>query len=82
MAKLARAEVFDPAEIFPVHLIGKTVRSCYSMGVHEHSGKRRVRRRRTAAPPPTGRRPEWLLRFATITYHPWWLGSSSECRPG
>ena len=54
MARLACAEVFDPAEIVAVHLIGKTVRSCYSMGVDEPSGKRRVRRCRTAAPPPTG----------------------------
>ena len=27
MARLARAEIFDPAEIVAVHLIGKTVRS-------------------------------------------------------
>ena len=27
MARLARAEIFDPSEIVPVHLIGKTVRS-------------------------------------------------------
>ena len=33
MARLARAEIFDPAEIVAVHLIGKTVRSCYLMGV-------------------------------------------------
>ena len=26
MARLARAEIFDPAEIVAVHLIGKTVR--------------------------------------------------------
>ena len=32
-ARLARAEIFDPAEIVAVHLIGKTVRSCYLMGV-------------------------------------------------
>ena len=29
MARLARAEIFDPSEIVAVHLIGKTVRSCY-----------------------------------------------------
>jgi len=39
MARLARAEIFDPAEIVAVHLIGKTVRSCYLMGVDERSGK-------------------------------------------
>ena len=82
MARLARAEVFDPAEIVALHLIGKTVRSCYLMGVDEYSasgafgGAGRLRRR------PRGRRPKWFLRFATIIYHPWWLGSSSECRPG
>ena len=32
MARLAHAEIFDPAEIVAVHLIGKTVRSCYLMG--------------------------------------------------
>ena len=32
MARLARAEIFDPEEIVAVHLIGKTVRSCYVMG--------------------------------------------------
>lgn len=44
----------DPAEIVAVHLIEKTVRSCYLMGADEHSGKRHVGRCRTAAPPPTG----------------------------
>ena len=39
MARLARAEIFDPAEIVAVHLIGKTVRSCYLMGVEERFGK-------------------------------------------
>jgi len=39
MARLARAEIFDLAEIVAVHLIGKTVRSCYLMGVDERSGK-------------------------------------------
>jgi len=39
MARLARAEIFDPAEIVAVHLIGKTVRSCYLMGDDECSGK-------------------------------------------
>jgi len=39
MARLARAEIVDPAEIVAVHLIGKMVRSCYLMGVDERSGK-------------------------------------------
>ena len=39
MARLARAEIFDPAEIVAVHLIGKTVRSCYLMGVDKRSSK-------------------------------------------
>jgi len=37
MARLARAEILDPTEIVAVHLIGKTVRSCYLMGVDEQS---------------------------------------------
>ena len=36
---IAQVECFDPAEIVAVHLIGKTVRSCYLMGVDERSGK-------------------------------------------
>ena len=39
MARLARAEIFDPAEIVAVHLIGKTVRSCYLMGVDERPAR-------------------------------------------
>jgi len=39
MARLARAEIFDPAEIVALHPIGKTVRSCYLMGFDERSGK-------------------------------------------
>jgi len=39
MARLARAKIFDPAEIVAVHLIGKKIRSCYLMGGDEHSGK-------------------------------------------
>ncbi len=46
MARLARAEIFDPAEIVAVHLIGKTVRSCYLMGVDERSGKNFDHRKR------------------------------------
>ena len=38
MARLARAEIFDPEEI-ALHPIGKTVRSCCLMGVDERSGK-------------------------------------------
>ena len=39
MARLARAEIFAPAEIVAVHLIGKTVRSYYFMGVDERFGE-------------------------------------------
>ena len=39
MARLARAEIFDPADIVAIHLIGKTVRSCYLMGFDQRSGK-------------------------------------------
>jgi len=39
MARLARAEIFDPPEIVAVHLFGKTVRSCYLMSVDKRSGK-------------------------------------------
>jgi len=39
MARLARAEIFDPSEIVAVHLIGKTVRSCYLMDFDQRSGK-------------------------------------------
>ena len=46
MARLARAEIFDPAEIAAVHLIGKTVRSCFLMGVDERSGKNFDHRKR------------------------------------
>ena len=46
MARLARAEIFDPAEIVAVHLIGKTVRSCYLMGIDERSGKNFDHRKR------------------------------------
>jgi hypothetical protein len=33
-------------------------------------------------PPPMGTAAKWFQRFATITYHPWWLGSSSGFHPG
>jgi len=46
MARLARAEIFDPSEIVAVHLIGKTVRSCYLKGVDERSGKNFDHRKR------------------------------------
>ena len=39
MARLARAEIFDPAEIVAVHLIRETVLSCYLKGVDERSDK-------------------------------------------
>jgi len=46
MARSARAEIFDPAEIVAVHLIRKTVRSCYLMGFDERSGKNFDHRKR------------------------------------
>jgi len=46
MARLARAEIFDPAEIVAVHLIGKTVRSCNLMGFYQCSGKNFDHRKR------------------------------------
>ena len=46
MARLARAEIFDPVEIVAVHLIGKTVRSCYLMGFDQRSGKNFDHRKR------------------------------------
>jgi len=46
MARLARAEIFDPSENVAVQLIGKTVRSCYLMGVDERSGKNFDHRKR------------------------------------
>jgi len=46
MARLARAEIFDPAEIVAVRLIGKTVSYCYLVGVDERSGKNFDHRKR------------------------------------
>jgi len=46
MARLARAEIIDPAEIIAVHLIGKMVRSCHLMGVDQRSGKNFDHRKR------------------------------------
>jgi hypothetical protein len=46
MARLARAEIIDPAEIVAVHLIGKTIRSGYLMGVDQRSGKNFDHRKR------------------------------------
>jgi hypothetical protein len=37
VARLARAEIFDPSEIVAVYLIGKTVRSCFLMGSQSDS---------------------------------------------
>ena len=41
MARLARDEIFDTSEIVAVHLIGKTVRSCYLMGFDENAGSKK-----------------------------------------
>jgi len=46
MARLARAEIFDPSEIAVVHLIGKTVRSCFLMGFDERSSRNFDHRKR------------------------------------
>jgi hypothetical protein len=46
MARLARAEIFDPAEIFALHLIRKTVLSCCLIGFDERSGKNFDHRKR------------------------------------
>ena len=46
MARLARAEIFDPAEIVAVHLIGKTVRCCYLLGNDDRTGKNFDHRKR------------------------------------
>ena len=32
MARLSRAEIFDPSEIVAVHTIERTVRRCYLLG--------------------------------------------------
>ena len=39
MARLARAEVFDPAEVAIAHVISRTVRRCYLFGDDPVSGK-------------------------------------------
>ena len=41
MARLARAEIFDPSEIVAAHLIGKTVHSCFLMGLDERENEAR-----------------------------------------
>ena len=39
MARLSRAEIFDPSEIVAVHTIAKTVRCCYLLGDDQLTGK-------------------------------------------
>ena len=39
MARLSRAEIFDPSEIVAVHTIAKTVRACYLLGDDQLTGK-------------------------------------------
>ena len=39
MARLSRAEIFDPSEIVAVHTISKTVRACYLLGDDQRTGK-------------------------------------------
>jgi len=40
MARLSRAEIFDPSEIAAVHTIAKTVRCCYLLGDDHLTGKK------------------------------------------
>lgn len=39
MARLARVELFDPSEIAAVHVMAKTVRHCWLLGLDERTGK-------------------------------------------
>ena len=39
MARLFRAEIFDPSEIVAVHTIAKTGRGCYLLGDDQLTGK-------------------------------------------
>ena len=39
LARLARAEVFDPSEVAVLHLCARVVRKCFLFGVDHFSGK-------------------------------------------
>ncbi len=39
MARLSRAEIFDPSEIVAVHTISRMVRRCYFLGEDQLTGK-------------------------------------------
>ena len=39
MARLARAEVFDPSEVALLHICARVVRRCYLLGVDPVTGK-------------------------------------------
>ena len=39
MARLARAEVFDPSEVAVLHICARVVRRCYLLGVDPFTGK-------------------------------------------
>jgi len=39
MARLSRAEIFDPAEIVAVHTMARTNRRCFLMGDDQFTGK-------------------------------------------
>ena len=39
MARLARAEVFDPGELAILHICARVVRRCFLFGVYSVSGK-------------------------------------------
>lgn len=46
MARLSRAEVFDPSEIAVIHVIGSVVRACYLLGEDPATGKNYDHRKR------------------------------------
>ena len=45
MARLARAEVFDPSEVASLHLCARVVRRCYLLGIDPVTGKNHVHRK-------------------------------------
>ena len=46
MARLSRAEIFDPSEIVPVHVVARTNRRCFLMGDDQYTGKNFDHRKR------------------------------------
>jgi len=76
MARLARAEIFDPAEIVAVHLIGKTVRSCYLSG--SMSVPARISITENASLEPTWHRADALVSHG----EGFWKSVYERCRNG